>query len=278
MCRSTGNGEAFGGRIGCGVRCGSERSDPGFFGEGTCRSESYSFVGQDQNVGPSSRGRLEEELEVQAVPVPTTSEVQRLQALVAQLQSQLVQAAPATLVAPSDSRSKVPVAKRCRREDFVPHCDEEMQEWMQGRQADLPAAIATGLLQEVSRISHLVRTAAQEWQELIDRSTTMPHRCERGEVSRSCCVSRDARYGWRGFRIGEASHPGPPKCVAGDGGTVQTRQLFRRRGNTLSLIRRGTIQSSRTSASFEEICRREERVSQIGRGGGAIVHDRFGQR
>ena len=118
--------------------------------------------------------RFEEELDVEVIPVPTTSEVQRLQALVAQLQSQLAQAAPTTLAAPSDSRSEVPVAKRCRREDFVPHCDEEMQEWMQGRQGDLQAAVAAGQLQEVSRISHLLTTAAQEWQELIDRSTTMP--------------------------------------------------------------------------------------------------------
>ena len=111
--------------------------------------------------------RLEEELDVEAVPVPTTSEVERLQALVAQLQSQLHQVAPATLAAPLDSRSEVPVAKRCRREDFVPHCDEEMQEWMQARQADLQAAVVTGQLQEVSRISQLLTTAAQEWQELM---------------------------------------------------------------------------------------------------------------
>ena len=44
------------------------------------------------------------------------------------------------------SQSEGTVVKRCRREDFVPHCDEEMQEWMQGRHADLQAAVAGGHL------------------------------------------------------------------------------------------------------------------------------------
>ena len=73
------------------------------------------------------------------------------------------------------SQPEGPVVKRCRREDFVPHCDEEMQEWMQGRHADLQAAVAGGYLQEVARVSQLITTAAQEWQELINRqSVTMP--------------------------------------------------------------------------------------------------------
>ena len=111
-----------------------------------------------------------------------------------QLQSQLLQAAPATVAAPSDSRSEVPVAKRCRREDFVPHCDEEMQEWMQARQADLQAAVVTGQLQEVSRISQLLTTAAQEWQELmIQNQRTAPSMLQRGDHTSVC----------------EASHPGP---------------------------------------------------------------------
>ena len=66
------------------------------------------------------------------------------------------------------------VVKRCRREDFVPHCDEEMQEWMHGRHADLQAAVEGGHLQEVARISQLMTTAAQEWQELINRQSVVP--------------------------------------------------------------------------------------------------------
>ena len=105
LCRSTGDCKAFGGRVGCvgGVRHGSKRSDPDFIGKGTCCSEDHSSVGQDQRMSvlhreagtPSYKGRggrggsnfvqkqmeveveegrarlcrLEEELEVQAVPV-----------------------------------------------------------------------------------------------------------------------------------------------------------------------------------------------------------------
>ena len=69
------------------------------------------------------------------------------------------------------SQPEGPVVKRCRREDFVPHCDEEMQ----GRHANLRAAVAGGYLQEVARVSQLITTAAQEWQELINRQlVTMP--------------------------------------------------------------------------------------------------------
>ena len=35
---------------------------------------------------------------------------------------------------------------------FVPHCDEEMQEWIEGRQRDLEAAMLAGQLPEVARI------------------------------------------------------------------------------------------------------------------------------
>ena len=49
---------------------------------------------------------------------------------------------------------KDPDPKRpCRREDFVPHCDEEMQEWMEDRQKDLQAALGAGRLPEVARVS-----------------------------------------------------------------------------------------------------------------------------
>ena len=82
------------------------------------------------------------------------------------------------------SRSDGPVVKRCRREDFVPNCDEEMQEWMQGRHADLQAAVARGHLLEVARVSQLLTTTVQEWQELISRqSVAMPS-------SSICCQCR----------------------------------------------------------------------------------------
>ena len=46
---------------------------------------------------------------------------------------------------------------------------------MQGRHADLQAAVAGGHLLEVARVSQLLTTAAHEWQELISRqSVAMP--------------------------------------------------------------------------------------------------------
>ena len=63
----------------------------------------------------------------------------------------------------NDTNGLPPIIKRCRREDFIPNYHEEMQEWMQGRQADLQTAVGAGQLQEVARISKLLTTAAQEW-------------------------------------------------------------------------------------------------------------------
>ena len=55
----------------------------------------------------------------------------------------------------------------CRREDFVLRCEEEMQEWIQGRQWDLQAAIVAGHLSKVARISQLMSSAAQEWRRIF---------------------------------------------------------------------------------------------------------------
>ena len=54
----------------------------------------------------------------------------------------------------------------CPQEDFVPQCEEEMQEWIQGRQRDLQAAIVAGHL-SAARISQLMSSAAQEWQRIF---------------------------------------------------------------------------------------------------------------
>ena len=70
---------------------------------------------------------------------------------------------------------KGPVLKRqCRREEFVPQCDEEMEEWLAGRHADLQTALATGQLLEVARLSQLMTTAAEEWHQLIQNQRTAP--------------------------------------------------------------------------------------------------------
>ena len=57
----------------------------------------------------------------------------------------------------------IPTSKRARlREDFVPSCVEEMQQWVWDRQQDLQAATMAGRPEEVGRISQLIIQGAQE--------------------------------------------------------------------------------------------------------------------
>ena len=44
-------------------------------------------------------------------------------------------------------------------EHFIPHCDEEMQEWMEDRHKDLQAALVAGQLSEVAKVSNLLTQA-----------------------------------------------------------------------------------------------------------------------
>ena len=99
----------------------------------------------------------------------TSSEVQRLQALVAQLQSQLEQVA-----GPTPMTVDIPTSKGARlREDFVPTCVEEMQQWVWDRQQDLQAATMAGRPEEVGRISQLIIQGAQEWHGVQAEQTTV---------------------------------------------------------------------------------------------------------
>ena len=83
-----------------------------------------------------------------------SAEVERLRVLVEELSKEK-----------EDRPRTDPNPKRVfRREDFIPQCDEEMQEWTEGRQGDLQAAIVAGQLPKVARISQLLSTAAKEWQ------------------------------------------------------------------------------------------------------------------
>ena len=98
---------------------------------------------------------------------PPPSEEYQLRGWVSQLQAQV-----ASLRGPSlDIQSPNPMRPR-RREDFLPHCDEEMQEWMECRHQDLQAAVAAGQIPEVVRISQILTQAAQEWQQLIQGQST----------------------------------------------------------------------------------------------------------
>ena len=111
--------------------------------------------------GEQRLATLRAELERSQSPVVTvdmSAEVQRLRALVEQLSKEKDEVHLQT-----DPNPK----RVCRRDDFVPQCEEEMQEWIQGRQRDLQAAIVAGNLSEVARISQLMSSAAQEWQRIL---------------------------------------------------------------------------------------------------------------
>ena len=80
-------------------------------------------------------------------------------------------------------------------------CNEDIVRWMQDRQADIHEATMAGNAQEVARLCGVMGTAATDW------STTV-HVAVDG-VQCSAVKSRDSMYGFRGVRVGEASHPGP---------------------------------------------------------------------
>ena len=119
--------------------------------------------------GEQRLATLRAELERPQTPVVTvdmSAEVHRLRALVEQLSK-----GKDDVPLPTDPNPK----RVCRREDFVPQCEEEMHEWIQGRQRDLQAAIVAGHLSEVARISQLMSSAAQEWQRIFqEQPSAMP--------------------------------------------------------------------------------------------------------
>ena len=118
-----------------------------------------------ENIEASEKRLLELRAKLQTPPPSEETEVIQLRSLVSQLQAQV-----ASLQAPSlDIPSPNPKRPR-RREDFIPHCDEEMQEWMECRHQDLQAAVAAGQIPEVMRIS--LTQAAQEWQQVIQAQST----------------------------------------------------------------------------------------------------------
>ena len=125
-----------------------------------------------QNI-ESSRKRLAELMAQSQVIAPPVNEgeeeVQQLRGMVSQLQAQI------DAMRSNPSRDNRPVIKRqCRREEFVPQCDEEMEEWLAGRHADLQTALATGQLPEVARVSQLMTAAAEDWHQLIQNQRTAP--------------------------------------------------------------------------------------------------------
>ena len=86
----------------------------------------------------------------------------------------------------------------CRREDFIPQCDEEMQEWI-----DLQAAIVAGRSRSGEDLPTIVHRSAGV---ATDHPGTVVSDAvcsgEHGEVIRVRC-------GMAGVLVGEAANPGP---------------------------------------------------------------------
>ena len=127
-----------------------------------------------QNIAMSEKrlAELKALAQVALAPQDDAAEVQQLRGLVSQLQTQIdsLRSGPTP-----DSRSDGPMPKRtCRREEFIPQCDEEMEEWMAGRHKDLQVAMVSGKLTEVARVSQLMTNAAREWHQLIQEQTAAP--------------------------------------------------------------------------------------------------------
>ena len=128
------------------------------------------------------------------IAVDMSAEVERFRVLVEQLSKEK-----------EDGRPQIGPPKRaCRREDFVPHCDEEMQEWTEGRQKDLQAAV---MARQAPRSGEGLPTLVQSSAGVTTcypRTVVSDAVCsgEHGEVIRVRC-------GMAGARVGEAAKQGP---------------------------------------------------------------------
>ena len=114
-------------------------------------------------------------------PVDADAEPRQLREKVAQLQGQLEGVKPALAEGQASMRI-------CRREDVVPNCVEELQEWIGGRQADLHRRGREDQQHHGAR-STTVATRSCSWDDAIDGD----EQCELRST-----------YGLRGVRVGEA--------------------------------------------------------------------------
>ena len=119
--------------------------------------------------------RMEEEQrsrQPRAPPPQTEVRVEQLMEEISQLRQERDRLAR-LVVAESEGH---PDPKRvCRREDFVPMCDEKMHEWLEARQRDLHTARVSGQHSEVERLSKLMAQATQEWQHQQTASLPSTH-------------------------------------------------------------------------------------------------------
>ena len=93
---------------------------------------------------------------------------------------------------------------------------EDLGSWIEERQRELQDAIRFGPRNAVLEISSMIADAGENARDGQQR----PHVVK----NRRFQDIRNARYGWRGVQVGEASHPGPQNTVArGEGFAVITR-------------------------------------------------------
>ena len=190
-----------------------------------------------QEVAALEKGRARlQRLQEMAVaqPVPTVALVQESRCggvvpqSVAKLEAERI---------PHPVRNSVDAAESLRKrlttrkmgncpEDNIPTDAQDLHSWLESRAvgvARCPRRSRYRISQSVDGIDFQRRFCVAQFESTVDGG---PH----GALSWVC--ARNSRYGLRGVKIGEASHPGPPKRVAGDGGTVRSRQRCRSRGNT----------------------------------------------
>ena len=94
---------------------------------------------------------------------------------------------------------------RFLREDFVPHTDEEVAQWMQARQSEMHAAIAAGHTSEVC--SGIGGRGCNDFGKLDSQS----FQCEQCGPLMSAPRPTRRQCGFLGLRVGDVSNPGPPK-------------------------------------------------------------------
>ena len=147
--------------------------------------------------------RLRSKAEVRTAPCATTNaedELARLRAQVVELQ-----------VAAQDRESAV-----AKGDQPVPMCVEDAVHWLKCRQQEMEDAISAGSQLDVARLASVIAEGAvQPHLSVVEddfrrRALDLLRGTSQWEGARENPTQwRQSRYGMRGLRIGEASHPGP---------------------------------------------------------------------
>ena len=148
--------------------------------------------------GRARLARLEDQRSRQPRPPPPQTEVrvEQLMEEISQLRQERDRLARMVVV---EAEGRPDPKRVCRREDFVPMCDEEMHEWWEARQKDLH----TEVFWTTFRGGEIVQTHGASCARVAAPTDCIVavHPCAHGEVTSHQC-------GLNGVRVGEASHPG----------------------------------------------------------------------